>query len=174
MLSGEQSRPLLPPADLFLAEEPFFVAAKSYARLVLNAGPNGPATALPPVAVERRADDPLARLKAFIDGHLSQPGGRVLLLAESEGRRESLLELLRDHRIDALVTKNSGGAMTRAKIDAAQALGVPVIMVDRPSLPAGVTTAFHAGPRSPHPSLEFASRTLGSACSSASFPILIS
>lgn len=42
------------------------------------------------------------------------------------------------------------------------------------ALPAGVTTAFHAGPRSPHPSLEFASRTLGSACSSASFPILIS
>ncbi len=27
MLSGERSRPLLPPADLFLAEEPFFIAA---------------------------------------------------------------------------------------------------------------------------------------------------
>ena len=97
MLSGEQSRPLLPPADLFLAEEPFFVAAKSYARLVLNAGPNGPATALPPVAVERRADDPLARLKAFIDGHLSQPGGRVLLLAESAGRRETLNDLFTEY-----------------------------------------------------------------------------
>jgi transcription-repair coupling factor (superfamily II helicase) len=32
MLSGERSsRPLLPPADLFLAEEPFFIAAKAYA-----------------------------------------------------------------------------------------------------------------------------------------------
>ena len=32
--------------------------------------------------------------------HLDTTAHRVLLLAESEGRRESLLELLRDHRID--------------------------------------------------------------------------
>ena len=48
--------------------------------------------------------------------------------------------LLREHRIDALVTKNSGGAMTRPKLDAAAALGVAVVMVDRPPLPAGVHT----------------------------------
>ena len=46
--------------------------------------------------------------------------------------------LLRKHRIDALVTKNSGGAMTRPKLDAAAALGVAVVMIDRPPLPAGV------------------------------------
>jgi transcription-repair coupling factor (superfamily II helicase) len=39
MLSGDRSRPLLPPADLFLAEEPFFVAAKAYARITLTAAP---------------------------------------------------------------------------------------------------------------------------------------
>jgi precorrin-6A/cobalt-precorrin-6A reductase len=50
------------------------------------------------------------------------------------------LELLREHRIDALVTKNSGGAMTRPKLDAASALGIPVVMVDRPPLPSGVST----------------------------------
>ena len=48
------------------------------------------------------------------------------------------LSLLREHRIDALVTKNSGGDMTRPKLDAAAALGVPVVMVDRPPLPDGV------------------------------------
>ena len=42
------------------------------------------------------------------------------------------------HRIDALVTKNSGGDMTRAKLDAAAALGIPVVMVARPPLPDGV------------------------------------
>ncbi|MEV4636906.1 cobalt-precorrin-6A reductase [Actinoplanes sp. NPDC049548] len=48
-------------------------------------------------------------------------------------------ELLLRHRIDVLVTKDSGGAA--AKLDAARALGIPVVMVDRPPLPAGVPTA---------------------------------
>ena len=39
-----------------------------------------------------------------------------------------------------LVTKNSGGDMTRPKLDAAAALGVAVVMVERPALPEGVTT----------------------------------
>jgi precorrin-6A/cobalt-precorrin-6A reductase len=46
--------------------------------------------------------------------------------------------LLREHRIDVLVTKNSGGDMTRAKLDAAAALSIPVVMVARPGLPDGV------------------------------------
>lgn len=37
--------------------------------------------------------------------------------------------------IDTLVTKNAGGDATRAKIDAARALGVRVVMIDRPALP---------------------------------------
>jgi precorrin-6A/cobalt-precorrin-6A reductase len=48
--------------------------------------------------------------------------------------------LLAEHRIDCLVTKNSGGEMTRPKLDAAAALGVPVVMVNRPALPEGVAT----------------------------------
>ncbi|WP_041832744.1 cobalt-precorrin-6A reductase [Actinoplanes sp. N902-109] len=47
--------------------------------------------------------------------------------------------LLRRHRIDLLVTKDSGGST--AKLDAARAESVPVLMVDRPPLPAGVPTA---------------------------------
>jgi len=46
--------------------------------------------------------------------------------------------LMEQNRIDAVVTKNSGGALTRAKIDAAEAVGVDVIMIDRPPLPMGV------------------------------------
>ena len=44
--------------------------------------------------------------------------------------------LLADSRIDAVVCKNSGGAATYAKIAAARALGVEVVMVRRPALPA--------------------------------------
>jgi precorrin-6A/cobalt-precorrin-6A reductase len=42
------------------------------------------------------------------------------------------------HDVQLLVTKDSGGSLTVAKLDAARELGVPVVMVDRPPLPAGV------------------------------------
>ncbi len=47
--------------------------------------------------------------------------------------------LLRAHGIEAVVSKNSGGPGTYAKIEAARALGLPVVMVARPALPAGET-----------------------------------
>jgi precorrin-6A/cobalt-precorrin-6A reductase len=68
----------------------------------------------------------------------SLPRRHRLLLSRGPYRYDDELALLREHRIDALVTKNSGGDMTRAKLDAAAALDVPVVMVARPKLPAGV------------------------------------
>lgn len=69
----------------------------------------------------------------------SLPRRHQLLLSRGPYRYDGELALLREHRIDALVTKNSGGAMTRAKLDAAAAQGIPVVMVARPPLPDGVT-----------------------------------
>jgi precorrin-6A/cobalt-precorrin-6A reductase len=68
------------------------------------------------------------------------PSRHQLVLSRGPYHYDGELALLRDHRIDALVTKNSGGAMTRAKLDAAATLDVAVVMVQRPPLPAGVTT----------------------------------
>jgi len=47
--------------------------------------------------------------------------------------------LMREHGIGLLVSKNSGGPMTAAKLQAARDLGVAVIMVRRPPLPEGAT-----------------------------------
>ncbi|GAB3825081.1 cobalt-precorrin-6A reductase [Dactylosporangium cerinum] len=46
--------------------------------------------------------------------------------------------LLRSYTIQLLVTKDSGGAMTAAKLAAARLLGVPVLMIDRPPVTPGV------------------------------------
>ncbi|WP_149141321.1 cobalt-precorrin-6A reductase [Gemmobacter caeruleus] len=43
--------------------------------------------------------------------------------------------LLRDHAITHVVAKNAGGAGASAKLEAARALGLPVILIDRPRLP---------------------------------------
>ncbi|WP_157269938.1 transcription-repair coupling factor [Azohydromonas aeria] len=96
-LQHDPERPLLPPEALFLRVEDFYGRANEHATLSLRgAGETGWARPLPDVSVDRGATEPLARLEA----HLRETSARVLLVAESEGRRESLLELLRDHRIE--------------------------------------------------------------------------
>lgn len=49
---------------------------------------------------------------------------------------EGDLALLRDHAITHIVAKNAGGTGARAKLDAARALALPVILIDRPTLPS--------------------------------------
>ncbi len=96
-LQHDPERPILPPEVLFLPVEDFFARANAHATLLLRgSGQTDWARPLPDVGVERGATEPLAALEK----HLDTTPHRVLLVAESEGRRESLLELLRDHRID--------------------------------------------------------------------------
>ncbi|WP_131111312.1 transcription-repair coupling factor [Sulfuricystis thermophila] len=92
MLGGDKSRPILPPQALFVRDEEFFVTANRFAQYVAKVGADGTAS-LPNVAVDRKADDPLAALRRFLDGY----PGRVLLIAESPGRRETLHESLTEH-----------------------------------------------------------------------------
>lgn len=96
-LQHDPERPLLPPPAIYLPPEEFFTRCNAHAQLSLRG--NDPvewARPLPDLAVERGSQDPLRKLEA----HLAASAHRVLLVAESEGRRESLLELLRDHKLE--------------------------------------------------------------------------
>jgi transcription-repair coupling factor (superfamily II helicase) len=89
-------RPALPPESLFLDAEQFYSRANAYAQLALRASVQDMADSaqfqkLEEMAVVRGAEDPLVKLKS----HIRNTPHRVLMLAESDGRRESLLDFLR-------------------------------------------------------------------------------
>jgi transcription-repair coupling factor (superfamily II helicase) len=117
LLRGDRSHPVLAPHELFLTADELFGAIKPYARVELAAAADGgsriadgvqpnrePQTAnresaataaLPPLAVERRANDPLHKLRSFAEAF----EGRILVLAESAGRRETMLEYFTEHAL---------------------------------------------------------------------------
>jgi transcription-repair coupling factor (superfamily II helicase) len=110
LLGGDPERPLLAPGMLFVPAEEFYLRARDFARVDLLArvaGESEPgepepgepmvAAAVPGVAVDRRAADPLAALKRFV----STSGLRVLVAAESPGRRETLAAYLAEHGLAA-------------------------------------------------------------------------
>jgi len=66
------------------------------------------------------------------------PERTVVILARGPFTVEEELALMREHGVEAVVTKDSGGAMTAAKLTAARVLGIPVVLVRRPPAPEGV------------------------------------
>ncbi|MBF6331391.1 cobalt-precorrin-6A reductase [Nocardia transvalensis] len=78
----------------------------------------------------------------FLIRAIDPPTGEVpphheILLARGPFEVDDELRLLTERKIDVMVTKDSGGEATTAKLVAARALGRPVVMIDRPPLPAG-------------------------------------
>src|SRR5262245_11789150 len=99
LLGGDADRPLLPPAQLFVPTEEFFLKAKDFPRVELTRADEEEkdqpfaSQPLPPVAVDRRAQDPLASLKKYLE----TGGLRVLVAAESPGRRETMSQYFKEY-----------------------------------------------------------------------------
>ena len=129
------SRPAWEPTGVALvgsnAEAVEMVARQGYSRVFLTTGRSGTAAFV--------GSDAWFLIRAVTPPDPDMlPAHHELLLSRGPYEYAGEHALMREHRIDALVTKNSGGAMTRPKLDAASALGVAVVMIDRPALPAGV------------------------------------
>jgi len=131
------ARPAWPPGDAIVVgsdvEAAKTVAVERYSRVFLTTGRSGTAAFADVDAWF------LIRAVTAPDAD-TLPRRHQLVLSRGPYHYDDEVALLREHRIDALVTKNSGGRMTRPKLDGAAALGVAVMMVDRPPLPPGVTT----------------------------------
>jgi precorrin-6A/cobalt-precorrin-6A reductase len=129
------SRPAWDPGDAILVgsdrEAADVVADQGYSRVFLTTGRSGSAAF--------RDSDAWFLIRVVTTpepGNL--PAGHELLLSRGPYCYEDEQRLIRDRQIDVVVTKNSGGGLTRPKLDAAYALGVDVVMIDRPPLPGGV------------------------------------
>jgi transcription-repair coupling factor (superfamily II helicase) len=106
----DPERPLLPPADIFLPVEDCFARLKHWPRVVVSqedvevgvGRERFEARALPDLAIQAKASEPLAALRRFVEEY----PGRVLFCAESAGRREVLLELLARLKLKPLEVAN--------------------------------------------------------------------
>ncbi|NGZ84646.1 transcription-repair coupling factor [Duganella sp. SAP-35] len=99
-LKADRERPILPPESLFLSDEQFFTLAKPYGRLTISKDADSGASELsapvPNIAVNRHSEDPLTNLRAY----LLQAGRRVMICAESNGRRETLQQYFNEYDLD--------------------------------------------------------------------------
>ncbi|EKE01475.1 MAG: hypothetical protein ACD_21C00122G0006 [uncultured bacterium] len=103
-LRHDQTHPLLAPIDLFIPVDQIFAYQNEFPQVLINpenykekinkniASFYFQTKKLPDLSIDNKAKNPLVKLQTLIESH---PDARVLLVAESAGRREALLDLLR-------------------------------------------------------------------------------
>lgn len=95
MAQGDETYPPLLPQHLYLSSDVFAGRLKNYGQVLPDV--SGKEHTLPDLAVNRRADEPLQALKDFQTAF----DGRILLCAESLGRRETMLGFLQQNGLKA-------------------------------------------------------------------------
>jgi transcription-repair coupling factor (superfamily II helicase) len=122
-------RPILAPVKIFEPVDQLFARFKSHQQIALNENDLDGDTARtvfatlppPPLAIDAKAEDPIAALRQFANGEQ-----RVLLCAESAGRRETLLDLLARNRLKPKAV-DDWAAFASGK----QTLAITVAPIDR-------------------------------------------
>lgn len=131
------ARPAWPPGDALVVDSDRRAAervtSEGFRRVFLTTGRSG-------ASVFRDVDAWFLIRAVTAPDPATLPPRHELVLSRGPYHLDGERALLSSRWIDVVVTKNSGGEMTRAKLDAAAMLGVAVVMVDRPALPAGVRT----------------------------------
>jgi len=108
---GEKDRPLLPPRQLFVEPDVLFANIKKYQRIDLIQGETSLTQALPALDVDRRNENPIRRLNDFI----SQYRGKVILSAESLGRRETMAQFFAEYGLTPTLLDNWADALASSE-----------------------------------------------------------
>ena len=111
-LKADRERPLLAPEQIFLTDEDFFTLIKPHGRWALqeDPAPSVLSASLPDIAVNRRLDDPLSNLRSFV----LTTSARVMICAESSGRRETLREYFSEYDLSLTVCDSLDDFLHRA------------------------------------------------------------
>lgn len=126
-LGHDQTKPLLPPTEVFLTVPELFAELKAFPQIKIERATQN----FPDVSAEYKTDQPLYRLHNFIIEH----PGRSLFTAESTGRREALIDLLKTINIQPTIIdswqefldSNINTALTIASIEEGMMLDEPKI-----------------------------------------------
>ncbi|MBY0578181.1 MAG: transcription-repair coupling factor [Burkholderiales bacterium] len=111
LLHGNKLNPVLPPEELFLTFDAFFAAIHAFPRMEILGERAAAAIAtspLPPLQIERRADNPVFRLETFLEAF----EGRILVLAESLGRREIMMDYFREYGLQPAPCESFAGFLS--------------------------------------------------------------
>ena len=106
-LRHQKLRPILPPTQLFLQANQVFAECNNYRHINLsqkekNIGIQFATRQPPSLAIDARSSEPLAAIQKFI----KEFQGRILIAAETTGRRESLLTLFNKHGLKPKQVEN--------------------------------------------------------------------
>lgn len=88
---------------------------------------------------------PHSYLLRSVDPPADAPPNATVIAARGPFTEAGDRALMAAHRIEVLVTKNSGGTAVAGKLAAARSLGLPVVIVDRPAPPTGLLAPDAAG-----------------------------
>ena len=103
-LRADGERPLLDLKELFMNAPEFFSSIAGYRRLIVTDGLHTEPD-LPPVSIERRKEDPLKGIRNYLDLCKTRKR-KLLLMANSAGRLETISEVLKENDLAAPITKN--------------------------------------------------------------------
>lgn len=130
-------RPILEPSSLYLRVEELFHEFKNYPQISIGKNTeksiNFPLQIPPKLPIDNRAPDPLSEVKNFINNF----EGRILIVAETAGRRESLLELFKKHSFnpqlinswDDFLNKKTKFSLTVAPLTEGMILEEPTLAI---------------------------------------------